>query len=161
MKKLILIRHGKSSWDEDLPDHERPVKKRAFKDAELVFNAFSEFIPEELILWSSHAVRALTTARLFQENMEIPEDQFHIKKELYTFDRNSLLKEIKNCESAVENLMIFGHNPAITGVVNELGDENFPNIPTTGLCIIEFQTNDWKGLKNGKTLLYLFPKNLR
>ncbi|PAM96716.1 histidine phosphatase family protein, partial [Flavobacterium sp. IR1] len=29
MKRLILVRHGKSSWENDLPDDERPLKKRA------------------------------------------------------------------------------------------------------------------------------------
>lgn len=161
MKKLILVRHGKSSWEEDLPDHERPLKKRAYKDAGLVLNAFSNFVPGDLVLWSSHAVRALTTARLFQEDLGIPEERFLIKKELYTFERSGLLKTIKGCDNSIKNLMIFGHNPAMTGVANALGDERFSNIPTTGLCMIEFDTNNWEGVKNGKTLLYLFPKNLR
>ncbi|NJW52581.1 SixA phosphatase family protein [Salinimicrobium oceani] len=161
MKKLILVRHGKSSWVDDLPDVERPLKKRAYKDATLVINAFSEFVPEEIQLWSSPAVRAATTARYFQEELEIPEARFQIKKDLYTFDRNALLKMIGSCDQAVENLMIFGHNPAMTGVANTLGDQNFSNIPTTGLCMIQFETNDWSSVKNGKTLLYLFPKNLR
>lgn len=161
MKKLILVRHGKSSWEEDLPDHERPVKKRAYKDAELVLNAFSSFVPLELTLWSSHAVRALTTAKLFQEELEIAEDQFSVKKELYTFDRAGLLQVIKGCNEKINNLMIFGHNPAITGVVNYLGDQHFSNIPTTGLCMIQFEADNWRDVKNGKTLLYLFPKNLR
>lgn len=161
MKKLILVRHGKSSWEDDLPDDERPLKKRAYKDAELVLSAFSEFVPKDLMLWSSHAVRALTTARLFQEDLEIPEDRFSVKKDLYTFDRSSLLKIIKSCDTNVDNLMIFGHNPAITGVANSLGDQHFSNVPTTGLCMIEFETEDWKSVKNGKTLIYLFPKNLR
>lgn len=161
MKKLILVRHGKSSWEEDLPDRERPVKKRAYKDAALVLNAFSGFVPEELMIWSSHARRALTTAKLFQEHLEIPEDEFLIKKELYTFDRNSLLNVIKSCDNSVNNLMIFGHNPAMTGVANALGDQHFSNVPTTGLCMIQFETDDWTDVKNGETLLYLFPKNLR
>ncbi|WP_029038671.1 SixA phosphatase family protein [Salinimicrobium xinjiangense] len=161
MKKLILVRHGKSSWNEDLPDHERPVKKRAYKDAELVLNAFSGFVPEELMLWSSDAVRALTTAKISREELNIPEPRFQVRHDLYTFDSGSLLQVIKTCENAVENLMIFGHNPAITGVANSLGDQHFSNVPTTGLCMIEFESNDWSGIKNGKTLLYLFPKNLR
>lgn len=27
MKKLILVRHAKSSWEYDVIDHERPLKK--------------------------------------------------------------------------------------------------------------------------------------
>lgn len=161
MKKLILVRHGKSSWKEDLPDNERPLKKRAYKDANLVLEAFSGFVDPSMTLWSSHAVRALTTAKLFKEALEIPDDKFQIKKELYTFDRRSLLEVIRSCEDSIETLMVFGHNPAFTGVANDLGDQQFSNIPTTGLCMMEFEADNWKSVKKGKTLLYLFPKNLR
>lgn len=161
MKKLILVRHGKSSWKEDLPDDQRPLKKRAYKDADLVLDAFSTFAEEQMMLWSSHAVRALTTAKIFKEKLNIPDARFEIKEELYTFNASQLMKVIKTCDDAVDTLMVFGHNPAMTSVVNKLGDQDFDNVPTTGLCMIEFKTNSWKDLNNGKTLLYLFPKNLR
>lgn len=161
MKKLILVRHGKSSWNEDLPDDERPLKKRAFKDADLVINAFSTFVKPPMTLWSSYAVRALTTAKIFKEKLQIPDDNFVVKEALYTFDGAQLLQVIMSCDDDIDTLMIFGHNPAMTSVVNRLGDQDFNNVPTTGLCMIEFKTNSWKEIKNGKTLLYLFPKNLR
>jgi phosphohistidine phosphatase len=161
MKKLILVRHGKSSWKEDLPDDERPLKKRAFKDAGLVLNAFSGFDFKPLKIWSSYATRALTTAKIFKKRLEVNDSEFSVKDELYTFDSNSLLKIIRECDDDIETLMVFGHNPAITGVVNKLGDQHFSNIPTTGLCVLEFEAEKWRDIKEGKTLLYLFPKNLR
>ena len=161
MKKLILVRHGKSSWEEDLPDNERPLKKRAYKDAALVLNAFSGFHRKPLKLWSSYATRALTTAKIFKERLEVDDSDFLIKEELYTFDSKTLLKIIQSCDDRVESLMIFGHNPAITGVVNQLGDQHFSNVPTTGLTMIEFETEKWQDIQNGKTLLHLFPKNLK
>lgn len=161
MKKLIVVRHGKSSWKEDLPDDERPLKKRAYKDAGLVLNAFSGFCEKPLKMWSSYATRALTTAELFKKRLEIADEDFLIKNELYTFDSQSLLSIIKSCDDEVDTLMVFGHNPAITGVVNELGDQHFSNVPTTGLCMIEFEAKKWQNIDKGKTIIYLFPKNLR
>lgn len=161
MKKLILVRHGKSSWEEDLPDHERPLKKRAYKDAALVLNAFSGFHRKPLKMWSSYATRALTTAEIFKKRLEVSDSDFSVREELYTFDSKRLLQIIKSCEDDVETLMVFGHNPAITGVVNQLGNQHFSNVPTTGLCMLEFQVDKWQGIKEGKNLLHLFPKNLR
>ncbi len=161
MKKLILVRHGKSSWNEDLPDEERPLKKRAYKDADLVLNAFSGFKDDRLTIWSSYAVRALTTANIFKDKLNIPDSRFEVKNDLYTFNGSQLLKVIESCNDEIDTLMVFGHNPAMTSVVNRLGDQDFDNIPTTGLSMIEFETDSWKSLKHGKTLLYLFPKNLR
>lgn len=161
MKKLILVRHGKSSWEEDLPDDERPLKKRAYKDAALVLNAFSGFHRKPLKLWSSYATRALTTAEIFKERLEVDDSNFLVKDELYTFDSKELLKIIQTCDDRVETLMVFGHNPAITGVVDQLGDQHFSNVPTTGLIVIEFDVEKWQEIEKGKTLLHLFPKNLR
>lgn len=161
MKQLILVRHGKSSWGNNLPDEKRPLKKRAYTDAEAVLKTFKEFEHGTLSLWSSPALRAHTTAKLFKEELQIPEDRFTVKKDLYTFDENQLLTVIKSCPEEIENLMVFGHNPAMTALVNFLGDKPIDNLPTTGLCVIDFESNSWKDLKNGKTLLQLFPKNLR
>lgn len=161
MKKLILVRHGKSSWKEDLPDEERPLKKRAYKDADLVIKAFRSKLPKPLEMWSSPANRALSTARIFQNELEISDDHFKIKKDLYTFNVNQLLKVISSCDDAVKNLMVFGHNPAMTQLVNTLGDHFFDNVPTTGLTMLDFEADSWRTLKNGKTSLYLFPKHLR
>lgn len=161
MKRLITVRHGKSSWEEDLPDNERPLKKRAFKDADLVINALKAYDLGTPVAWSSYAVRALTTAKIFKERLGIKDANFEVRKDLYTFDGRELLEIVSTCEDSVETLMLFGHNPAMTNLVNNLGDQRFTNVPTTGLTLIEFETDSWKDLKNGKTILYLFPKNLR
>ncbi len=161
MKRLILVRHGKSSWNHDVPDHQRPHKKRASKDAELVIHALKQHLKSPVNIWSSFAVRALETARIFQRELQVDDKDLEVKKELYTFDSDQLLEILKSCDDSIGELMVFGHNPAITEVVNSLGDQFFDNVPTTGLCIIEFNVNSWKNIKEGKTILYLFPRNLR
>ena len=160
MKKLILVRHGKSSWKHDVQDANRPLKRRAYKDAEKVIEAFKSSFTGPLILWSSYAERALGSAMLFKEQLQIPEEKFFIKKELYTFDDQKLLKIIGSCDKTIDHLMVFGHNPAITEVVNALGNEVFDNVPTTGLTVIEFDTDSWQKLGKGRTLFNLFPKQL-
>ncbi len=160
MKRLILVRHGKSSWEHELTDDKRPLIKRGIKDGELIAGAFEKFFNKPAIVWSSHAVRALETAKIFKEKLQIEDQDFIIRPGLYTFDKNDLLKQIESCDSQVQTLMVFGHNPAMTGLVNQLGDQYFENIPTTGLSVIDFETKSWKELINGKTILNLFPKDL-
>ncbi len=161
MKRLILVRHGKSSWEQEVDDKKRPLKNRGVKDGTLVANAFSKFNDRELFVWSSPATRALETARIFKEILNIPDNNFHINSSLYTFNSKDLLQEIQNFTVNVDNLMVFGHNPATTNVVNQLGDKYFDNIPTTGLTVIDFEAHTWENIKTGKTILSLFPKNLR
>lgn len=162
MKRLILVRHGKSSWDnENLPDHKRPLKKRAYHDAEVVLNAFAHYYKAPAVLWTSYAVRAHDTAKMFKERLQVPDDKFYVKDDLYTFNQNELLSVIRSCDDEVNKLFVFGHNPAMTILVNHLGDKNIDNLPTTGLCVIDFEVDSWKDIQHGKTLVSLFPKNLR
>ena len=161
MKRLILVRHGKSSWNNDLPDHKRPLKKRAYNDAEVVLNAFQNFYQPGALFWTSYAVRAHETAKLFKERLNIEDVDFEVKEDLYTFNQNELLSEIKTCDDSRDKLIVFGHNPAMTILVNSLGDKKIDNLPTTGLCVIDFQVDSWKDIREGQTILTLLPKNLR
>lgn len=161
MKRLFIVRHGKSSWEHNVQDHQRPLKKRASKDAWLVISALKNSFGKPDKIWSSYATRALESAKIFKEKLEVETEDFLIRKDLYTFNAGELHDIINSCDNPVNELMIFGHNPAVTEVVNSLGDIYFENIPTTGLTVIEFDAKDWKQLGSGKTILYLFPKNLK
>lgn len=161
MKRLTLVRHGKSSWGENLPDDKRPLLERGETDGELVATAFSSYLKQPIKVWTSPAVRALETAKIFKRILNIGAQDFQIVKALYTFNMNDLYKEIKNCDNTIDNLMIFGHNPATTNLVNLLGESYVTNVPTTGLTMFDFDTDSWEHIENGKTILSLFPKNLR
>ena len=68
MKKIILVRHGKSSWEHNVIDHERPLKDRGILDATRVAETFKqENIVVDRIL-SSDAKRASTTCNIFVRN---------------------------------------------------------------------------------------------
>lgn len=161
MKRLVLVRHGKSSWKHDLPDDERPLKKRGYKDGKLITNFYEDFFKTPVNFWSSPAARAHETAKMFKEHFNVSDRDFKVVEDLYTFDAVQLLKTIKSCDDDVEHLYIFGHNPALTNVVNRLGTRQFDNVPTTGLVVIDFDVEQWKDIKDGQTILHLFPKNLK
>lgn len=161
MKRLVLVRHGKSSWKYDLPDHKRPLKKRAENDAQLVTRYFKKYYDGNGKFWSSYAVRAHETAKMFKKELQVKDEDFEVKEELYTFDHSELIEIIKDAPNTIDKLILFGHNPAMTILVNSLGDKYIDNVPTTGLCVIDLEIDNWKDLKKGKTLLTLFPKNLR
>lgn len=161
MKKLILIRHGKSSWEKPLEDVERPLKERGFKDAEIVINAFKHYFEKPVKAYTSKAVRAATTAKLFKEGLEIGDEDFKVVDALYTFDNERILDFIRMRDDDIDQLMLFGHNPAFTVLANDLGDQAIDNVPTTGLVVIDFEVDSWQDVDHGKTLLTLFPKNFK
>ena len=161
MKKLILVRHAKSSWEHDVIDHQRPLKKRGFEDADLVSKSFkNQGIKVDLVV-SSDAIRAKTTAEIFISNLSIDERIVQLNHDLYDFSGMDLIRVIKSCDNNINTLMVFGHNHAITAFVNTYGDKYIDNVPTSGLVAIKFDIDQWKELKPGKTLITIFPRDLK
>ena len=161
MRKLILVRHAKSSWDTMVDDFNRPLSKRGITDAHLVSQELLPFLPEKFIIWTSDAKRANETAVIIAQNMEINIEDIIAKNELYTFEEEKLTAVIKTCKKEHETLILFGHNAAITDFVNKFGDIKFDNIPTSTVVIIEFDQDDWDISKPGKISRTIFPKELK
>jgi phosphohistidine phosphatase len=161
MKNLILIRHAKSSWEAPLKDIDRPLIQRGINDAHLVAADCKKFVPPFYIIWSSPAKRASETAMIFAQNNLYPIESIVFKEELYTFDEIQLEKVIKSCSDVFDNLILFGHNEAITNFVNKFGDVFIDNVPTAGFVSLQFDTDSWGKIKKGETKKIIFPKKLK
>lgn len=161
MKTLILIRHAKSSWKHNVIDHERPLNNRGKSDSMLVSNYLADKALNPGSVLISDANRTKLTADQFIKMLQLKPEIIQYKNELYDFSGYDLISVIKSCDANINRLMIFGHNHAITAFVNTYGDKYVENVPTCGVVIIEFDINDWSDLKPGKTLMTLFPKDLK
>ncbi len=161
MKNLILIRHGKSSWNAPLLDKDRPLAGRGMQDAHLVSMEIGKHLPKTFTILSSTAKRASETAIIFAQNLSCPIESIIFKDELYTFDYRQLEKFIKSCNNDYDNVILFGHNDAITNFVNKFGNVFIDNVPTTGFVSINFQSNDWQSIDKGKTQQVIFPRDLK
>lgn len=161
MKQLILVRHAKSSWEAPLRDYDRPLTSRGIKDAHLVSSHIVNHIPKTFLVWSSAAKRASETAIIFAQNISFPVESIVFKEELYTFDERKLEQLIKSCSDDCGNLIVFGHNEAITNFVNKFGNILIDNVSTSGFVNIIFEQNSWKDLDKGVTKKVVFPSDLR
>ena len=161
MKHLILVRHAKSSWKHLVSDRERPLKKRGINDAKRVSAIFNTKTIVVDAVFSSPANRALSTCKLFLEQLNIPESQIQIEEDLYDFSGENVLNFIKKMDDRLSTVMIFGHNHALTAIVNTYGDRYINNLPTSGLAIIEFNIDNWRHLRLGHTKDILFPRDYR
>ena len=144
MKRLILIRHAKSSWETALNDKDRPLANRGVQDALLMAEKTQKILPESYVIWSSTAKRAIETARIFTQHLAYPEDLIVKKEGLYTFEESQLEKEIKKCDNEYDNLIVFGHNSAITDFVNTFGNIYLENVCTCGF--VSFVLNKTNGM---------------
>ncbi len=161
MKNLILIRHGKSSWNFPVKDIDRSLNQKGINDVNWVAIHSISYLPTSFVIWSSIAKRASETALIFAESIIYPIKEIVFKKELYTFDEDQLEKVIKSVKNDIESIILFGHNEAITNFVNKFGDTFINHVPTAGFVSLQFDTDDWENINKGKTIKILFPKNLK
>ncbi len=160
MKNLILIRHAKSSWDAPLHDFDRPLTQRGITDAHQVAASALAFLPNHYHVFSSAAKRARETAIIFAQNFSFQVSDIQFSEELYTFDDRMLESIVKAFPNSYNNVILFGHNEAITNFVNKFGDIFIDNVSTSGFVSLQFDTDDWQNLRNGKTIKVIFPKDL-
>lgn len=161
MKNLILVRHAKSSWKTPVNDIDRPLAKRGITDAHLISMTCQHFLPKSFIICSSTAARASSTAMIFAQNLSYPLDKIVYSPDLYTFEERDLEKFVKACDNHYHNIILFGHNEAITNIVNKFGDMPIDKVPTSGFVLINFNSYSWESISKGKTQKTIFPRELK
>ncbi len=82
-KELLLLRHGKSDWHSGVRDFNRPLNKRGKRNAQQMGEWIGEqkLVPDLII--SSPTKRALTTAEIVCEAMELPLDTIQTEESIY------------------------------------------------------------------------------
>lgn len=161
MKELILVRHGKSSWDYDVQDIDRPLKERGIRDARRVAQAASAKTNNVQAVFSSPANRALHTCLILMREVGIPFDKLTVSKDLYDFSGSAVRSFVQTLDNSLDKILLFGHNHALTYLVNDWGSKYVDNVPTSGLVYITFEVDRWEAVAFGTTKLMLFPRDLR
>ena len=160
MKSITFIRHAKSSWEFQLPDEKRPLNKRGLFDSEFMssLDIVKSIQPEAV--FCSAAKRTRETCRAFIKNAVFEESIVSYSDQLYDFSAANLEVFINEIDAKLSKVIIFGHNHALTSLVNQIGDTSFDNIPTCGIVKLNFNSNTWIGCCEGTLEFKLFPKNL-
>ncbi len=163
MKTLFLMRHAKSSWKHaELNDLDRPLLEKGLKRTRLIIEYFlNNNVKIELII-CSHALRSIDTARIIAHAFNVEDNNFRIEKGVYTADADSLTDQLYDLPATVSNVMIVGHNPAITNLANTFLSEKIDYLPTSGVVAVDFDTNEWDELLSAgfTTRFAAFPKML-
>ncbi len=166
MKKLYLIRHAKSSWeDPEMDDFVRPLNDRGKKDAPRMGKRLKEMGITPDLMISSPATRALDTCKAIAKVLNYPEEKIRTDKRLYHASDEQLLKVVQELKDRLndeeEIVLLFGHNPGFTNFANELLDESIGNIPTCGIVAAKLNIKNWKDTNFGcgEMESFDFPKN--
>ena len=163
MKKLFLIRHAKSSWEDfNLDDFDRPLNKRGEKDAPFMGKLLKKKKPKPDLIISSPALRTKLTAQIMAKEIGY-DDKIVFDKTIYEAPLSNLKKVVHNIDDSFDTIFFIGHNPALCDLANFLCDIELENIPTCGIVEIDFDTNSWKDIskENSELISFEYPKKYK
>ena len=163
MKRLYLLRHAKSSWDDPtLADHDRPLAPRGRRAAKVMAEHLRrEGIAPELVLCSPSRRTRQTLKRLapgLGRNADV-----QIEPELSAASAAALLEVLHEVPDELESVMLIGHNPGIQDLALSLAGtgSEIPRLrgkfPTAALATLEL-SGTWRELAPGSADLVSFVK---
>ena len=163
-RRLYIIRHGKSSWDDDmLDDIDRPLANRGLRNSEEMALRLKEagLVPQ--LVFASPANRARSTALIMCRSWGLGEADLQIHDSLYMAYASEIRDVVSLAPDGITDLAIFGHNPSFTLFANKFLAEPLDNLPTAGVVVLSFDSENWSGLSRGrvKEALVDFPKKKR
>lgn len=131
MKTIHLLRHAKSDWsDTALTDIDRPLNARGIRSAKLMAIKLVEAGCHFEAIFCSPALRAQSTIQRISEQLPDMNIQLKTDKSLYTFDAAELFSWFQALDDSLSDVLIIGHNPALTDFCYALSDRDIQNIPT-------------------------------
>ncbi len=174
MKYLTLVRHAKSSWSQHgLSDHDRPLNERGRHAAPAVgtflhrtyFGSGSSapLLPRPDRLLTSTALRALSTAQIMREQMQLPPETLILDSKLYLAEAPRLLQTVQNLDENWQHVILFGHNPGMHDFAERfLARAHVPKMPTCTAVLMALPQAYW-GLADwglAQLIGYVTPKAL-
>jgi phosphohistidine phosphatase len=170
MRRLLLLRHAKSSWAEPgASDHARPLNRRGQEAAPRIgaYLGRHKLIPDCVLC--STAKRTRETWDLVSAEMRAAPQAAYVER-LYDASPRTLLEVLRHADAAAKSVLVVGHNPGLQEVATELiaaGDLDDrerlrEKLPTGGLVVIDFAITDWSKLhaRSGRLERFVVPRML-
>jgi phosphohistidine phosphatase len=170
MRRILLLRHAKSSWAEPgASDHERPLNRRGQEAARRIgaYLGRHQLAPECVLC--STAARARETWLLAAPEIPAPPPPA-FEDRLYNAASDTILQVLRQASSGTKSLLVVGHNPGLHELCTlliasgDLDDRERlrEKLPTGGLVVIDFPIEDWSKLHahSGRLERFVVPRTL-
>ncbi|MCP5008570.1 MAG: NUDIX domain-containing protein [Aestuariibacter sp.] len=157
-RELLLLRHGKSDWNTNTDDFNRPLKDRGKRGAQRmgVWLSQQRLVPDLVI--TSPAERALVSAEKCCKVMGMGASNIEQENRIYESNVTMLLKILASCSAKAQRVMLVGHNPGLEQLLLKLANPP-PVIPPDGKLMPTAtlarlaMPDDWGALKQGDAKL--------
>lgn len=160
MKTLYLLRHAKAeSFSRDKKDFDRAIDEFGYREIDIVASIWKEKGEIPSLVLSSSALRTRTTAEKMADALGVAPQNLVLEPKLYNAPLGEYNNQIFHLPNNVHSVMMVGHNPAMSLLLNYLSADAHVEMPTCGLARIDFELNDWRYVSSGmgKLAWFEFP----
>lgn len=157
MKRLLILRHAKSSWgDSSLDDWERPLNPRGLRDAPKVGALLRTHALVPDLIVTSDAVRARATADAVAKAAGY-DREIVVEPRLYHAKPEDLIAVLQGLSDDAARAMIVGHNPGLEDLIERLAGEH-QGLPTATLAHLALPIDRWSALdeQTGGTIVNIW-----
>ena len=159
-RRLVLLRHAKSAWPDDLADHQRPLASRGRREAPLAGRWLSEHVGEIDLVVCSPALRTRQTWELVSAELDrtgteragrpgAPE--FRVDERVYEAGAGDLIRVARELPAAVGTALVIGHNPGLEDLVGTLTGD-WPTMLTSAIAVLTVP-GEWSEVSPGQLTL--------
>jgi phosphohistidine phosphatase len=161
-RTLVLLRHAKSSYPDNVADHDRPLASRGEREAGLA----GEWLRSGVIDPPVQAVLCSTATRTRQTLARTGVDApVQFVERLYGAMPGGVIGEINAVADDIRTLLVIGHEPAMSSAALALAGAEGSNesaaeqisikYPTSALAVLRV-SGSWQGLTLGGAALETF-----
>jgi phosphohistidine phosphatase len=167
VRRLHLLRHAKSSWDEDVRDRDRPLAPRGRRATKRIASWARKHDVRPQLVVSSSAVRARETLQGVLPGLGEPEVWTEVA--LYAASVETLLERVQALPDEANEAMFVGHNPGLGELLlllagpGELRERAEAKVPAGALATLEADVERWAELEPGgmRLVSFVVPRELR
>ena len=170
MKRLTVLRHAKSSWDDPhLDDFDRPLNNRGWKSARRMGAEMKRRGMHFDLVLASTAARVRETIDGVQEEFDFGAP-IQFEPRIYMTSEGTLMDLIRALPEKVKAPLLVGHNPDLEHLLvgltrdDERGQRRrVPGkYPTGALAVVELPAKKWAEVapESGEIVELILPKEL-
>jgi len=161
MRKIVLMRHAKSSWGTpSLSDHDRPLNARGRRSALALGDWLRarNNVPDETVTSSSQRTRETYSGLGIDGKVTV-------SPELYQADTSTIFEVLRR--SNAMSVLVLGHNPGLGDFAHRILGDPFPHprfadYPTGATLVATFNIASWAALEwqSGTAIDFTVPRDL-
>ncbi len=113
-KQLLLIRHGKATWQPQFKDFDRPLTRTGENQSQCIADWLKQapILPDSWLV--SAARRTVQTADIIRLSLGQQDTVQNVSGNLYLAEADALLASLQSVPDAASCVALVGHNPGLS-----------------------------------------------